>query len=319
MLLSGRALKRKKKLAEWEARLELLHKKYPRLGEIAKLFGQISLELAMLEVGKGKMGMSREELLKSLENLQAEKDILLRKFNLPKNIYDIWWDCEKCQDTGFIGVGKKCTCLIQEEMQGRWNFSGLAPEQKDQTFNNFSLDWYDDKEKYRSILQYSIGFAEKVCSGERTENLFICGPIGTGKTHLCSAIANFVLQTGINVVYLKTGKIMDMIREYKLNPDKAEISLNNELKSFYRVNLLIIDDLGTEVSTDFVREQLFYLLDERINYRLPWVISTNLMPNEIGTIYEDRLSDRILGTSRVLKFTGRSIRQLKAVSLQQNT
>ena len=79
------------------------------------------------------------------------------------------------------------------------------------------------------------------------------------------------------------------------------------------MDLLIIDDLGTEVSTDFVREQLFYLFDERISYCLPWVISTNLMPNEIGTIYEDRLSDRILGTSRVLKFSGTSVRQLKAM------
>ena len=145
----------------------------------------------------------------------------------------------------------------------------------------------------------------------RKRKIFSCGPVGTGKTHLCSAIANYVLQAGLDVVYLKIGTMLDLIRECKYNFEKNEKLSTEQLQNLYRVSLLIIDDLGTEVSTDFVREQLFYLFDERINYRLPWVISTNLSPNEIGTMYEDRLSDRIIGTSRVLKFTGTSIRQLK--------
>jgi DNA replication protein DnaC len=313
MSLAERALKRQRKLAEWEARVEMLHQKYPRLGEISRLFTQMSLEIAMLGLGKGKMGMTREELLQAQEALQAEKNMLLQKNNLPENIYDVWWDCEKCQDTGFKGVGEKCSCLLQEEQEVRWQFSRLTPQQKEQTFNSFSLEWYEDKARYRTILQQCIEFAEKVCAGERTDNLLLCGSIGTGKTHLCSAIANYVLQAGLKVVYLKTGTILDMIREYKFNFEKNETLSPHEFKALYQVGLLIIDDLGTEISTDFVREQLFYLFDERINYRRPWIISTNLMPNEIGTMYEDRLSDRILGTSQILKFTGTSIRELKAI------
>ncbi|MDD2400623.1 MAG: ATP-binding protein [Clostridia bacterium] len=318
MSLSGRALKRKKKIAEWVVRIEALHKKYPRLEEISRLFAQMSLEIALMGMGKGKMGMSHEELLKGQETLQAEKSALMKQYNLPNNMYNVWWDCEKCQDTGFIGIGEKCSCLLQEEIQTRLKCSGLGPEQKQQTFNTFSLDWYEDKERYRLILQQSINFAEEICERKKAENLFVCGPIGIGKTHLCSAIANYVLKAGVNVVYLKSGKILEMLREYKFNLDKFEKSFHNELKSLFRVDLLIIDDLGTEVATDFVREQLFYLFDERINYQLPWVISTNLMPNEIGKTYEDRLSDRIMGTSKILKFTGQSIRQLKAISMKSS-
>jgi DNA replication protein DnaC len=237
----------------------------------------------------------------------------MKKHNLPGNIYEIWWDCPQCQDTGFVGIGEKCACLLEEEQEERRLFSGLTPHQQEQTFKTFTLDWYEDKDRYRAILQQCIEFAEKVCAGEKTENLFLCGTIGTGKTHLCSAIANYVLQAGRRVVYLKIGTILDLIREYKFNFEKNETIKPHQLKDLYQVDLLIIDDLGTEVSTDFVREQLFYLFDERISYCLPWVISTNLMPNEIGTIYEDRLSDRILGTSRVLKFSGTSVRQLKAM------
>lgn len=314
MGLTERALKRQRKIADWESRIEALHQKYPRLGEISHLFTRMSTELVLLGMGKGKMGMTQEELLQAQEALQAEKQQLLAKYKLPRNIYDIWWDCPKCEDTGFSGIGEKCTCLLQEEQQARRHYSGLTPEQQEQTFNSFSLKWYEDQARYRAILQQCIEFAEKVCAGEKTENLFLCGTIGTGKTHLCSAITNYVLQAGLSVVYLKIGTILDLIREYKFNFEKNEAITPQHLKDLYQVDLLIIDDLGTEVSTDFVREQLFNLFDERINYRRPWVISTNLLPNDIGTIYEDRLSDRILGTSRILKFTGTSIRQLKAIA-----
>jgi DNA replication protein DnaC len=313
MNLAERALKRQKKIADWESRIEALHQKYPRLGEISRLFSRMSLDMVMLEMGQGKMGMTREELIQAQEALQAEKKQLLEKYHLPENIYDIWWDCPKCQDTGFSGIGEKCACLLQEEQQARRHDSGLTPEQQEQTFNSFSLQWYEDKTRYRAILQQCIEFAEKVCAGEKTDNLFLCGTIGTGKTHLCSAITNYVLQAGRSVVYLKIGALLDLIREYKYNFEKDDAITPQHLRDLFQVDLLIIDDLGTEVSTDFVREQLFYLFDERINYRRPWVISTNLMPNEVGAIYEDRLSDRILGTSRILKFTGTSIRQLKAI------
>lgn len=309
MSLGERALKRQKKIAEWEIRVGALYEKYPRLGEIARLLAQMSLETVYLGMGQGKMGMTQEELVKARQALLSEKKVLFKKYNLPKNIDQVWWDCPQCEDRGFLNVGEKCTCLLEEEMRQRWELSGLGPEQKEQTFKNFFLNWYKDKKRYALILQQCVEFAEKICAREKVDNLFLSGSIGTGKTHLCSAIANYVLQAGVNVAYLKIGIMLDLIRESKYNFEKNAVVFSDRLKSLYRVDLLIIDDLGTEVATDFVREQLFYLFDERINFRLPWIISTNLLPNEIGAIYEDRLSDRILGTSTILKFTGPSIRQ----------
>ncbi len=309
----SRSLKRQRKIEEWEARIEKLHKKYPRLEEISKLFAQIALELGLLELGKsGESGMSREELLNAQKALQLEKKKILEEHHLPENIYDVWWDCELCQDTGFRDIGVKCSCLIKEELASRCQLSGLSPEQKQQTFATFSLEWYQEKARFQDIVRDCWGFTEKVKQGKSVENLLLYGPVGTGKTHLCSAIANSVLESGISVVYLKISKLLDIMRDYRLSLDKDELKDHNkDLQRLYKVGLLIIDDLGTENSTDFVREQLFTLLDERINYHLPWVISTNLNPNEIGSLYEDRLSDRIMGTSHLLKFTGESVRQLK--------
>jgi len=310
--LSDRSSKRQNKIAEWETRIQLLHTKYPRLEEISQLFAQMAIELAMVELGKGKTGMGREELIKAQEALQAEKQDIMKKHKLPENIYDIWWDCEICRDTGFVEAGRKCDCRRSEEVKWRWQMSGLSPEQKLQTFESFSLEYYPEKEKYRVVVHKCMSFAEKVGKGQPAENILICGPVGTGKTHICSAIANGVLQAGKAVVYLKSGVLLDLIRQAKYYKDKNEQNENNQfMESLYRVPLLIVDDLGTENLTDFAQEQLLLLIDERINYRLPWVISTNLSLNEMDTHYELRLIDRIMGTSKVLRFSGESIRQLK--------
>lgn len=315
MTLEMRNVKRSRKIAEWENRIETLHNKYPRLGQISGLFSELALELALLDLGRAKLGMPREEILKAQEALQAEKQTIIREYGLPGNIYEVWWDCEKCRDTGFTNIGEKCSCLLQEELQERWQSSGLSPQQKAQTFSSFSLEWYKDKERYRNILQITLDFAENLASKcGQGKNLLLCGPVGTGKTHLCSAIANYVLQSGVNVVYLKISKLLDMIREnkYKSDDDKYRENIRR-LEAAYHVGLLIIDDLGTETLTDFAREQLFLILDERINHRLPWVISTNLLPNVIESHYGDRISDRLVCNSTILKFTGESVRQRKSV------
>jgi len=303
-------LKRQQRIAEWENRIMLLHKRFPRLEEISRLIARLSLELALVEMGDGKMGLSRQDIMKMQESLVLERKSIITENNLPENVYDIWWECDRCNDTGFLGPGVKCPCRIQAEIKERWQMSGLSPEQERQTFGTFSLEWYQDKERHRKILEKCVEFAEQVCARQPVENLFLYGPVGTGKTHLCSSIANYVLQAGINVIYIKISQLLDLIREYKFSRDWDEQG-QQKLKTLYRVDLLIIDDLGTETSTDFVREQLLLLLDERNNYRLPWVISTNLTPNEIGTMYEDRLSDRMLATSQILKFTGESVRRQK--------
>jgi DNA replication protein DnaC len=192
-----------------------------------------------------------------------------------------------------------------------WDRSGLAPGQAEQTFDLFSLHWYEDQAAYRRILEETLLFAERISAGRPEENLLFYGPVGTGKTHLCSAAANYVLQAGKTVVYLKIGKILDLIRQNKFEDFSQKDRGAEALNSIYRADLLIIDDLGTESRTDFTQEQLLYLLDERLVFGLPWMISTNLTPDELEAHYEDRLSDRLLGLSKIFKFTGQSIRWMK--------
>lgn len=309
-----RNLLRQRKIIEWENKIQLLHDKYPRLEEISRLHAQMALELAFVELGKGKLGMSKEELQGALQSLQEEKKRIIKENNLPDNIYEVLWDCPFCQDTGFVAPGEKCSCLINQEVRQRWQESGLSPEQEKQTFQSFKLDYYQDKKRFSNILEICSEFAQKITQAERVDNLVLSGAVGTGKTHLCSAIANHLIQNGKAVIYLRSGKLLDLIREYKYSFEKDTPSANkHSLQLLYRVPLLIIDDLGTESITEFAQEQLLSIIDERYNHNLPWLISTNIQPNDIGKIYEKRFSDRIMSYSKILKFIGDSVREKKLI------
>lgn len=312
MPITERALKRQIKIQEWEQRIQLLHEKYPRLAEIDRLFQQMALELALTGLGKNKMGMTREEIEQALNSLQQEKQGILINEGISNKIFEIWWDCPQCEDTGYLGPGQKCLCLIKEEEEKRWSLSGLAPEQQRQTFDSFSLQYYTEKKKYQKILESCRSFAEDICQGKKVANLVLTGPVGTGKTHLSSAIANYLLQAGKSVSYLKIGRLLDLLREAKFQ-EKGD--RNDFLDYLAKVELLIIDDLGTEVLTEFAGEQILNVLDERINYQLPWVINTNFTPTQLDAHYELRLVDRITGTSKFLVFSGDSIRQRKFMKL----
>ncbi len=313
-LLPGteRTLKRQKKIQEWEQRIKLLYQKYPRLAEIDRLYKQMAMDLALLGLGKNRMDMSAEELEQALNSLREEKKRILESQGISEKVFEVWWDCPKCQDLGYLSPGVKCSCLLKEEEESRLSRSGLAPEQRKQTFENFSLHYYAEPQKYKAILETCRTFAYRVSAGEKVPNLVLTGPVGTGKTHLSSAIANHVLAAGKAVLYIKIVRLLDLLREVKFQ-DK---DFDNDLWQYItQVDLLIIDDLGTETLTDFAGEQILNILDERINYHLPFVLNTNLSPTELDAHYELRLVDRITGTSKFLVFSGDSIRQRKFIQL----
>ena len=135
------------------------------------------------------------------------------------------------------------------------------------------------------------------------------GKTGLGKTHLSLAVVNRLLDRGFNVYYDSAQGILDRLEKDHFNRNYQDDELQEDL---YKSDLLVIDDLGTEMVTSFTLSALYQLVNERINDGLPTLFSTNLTPAELEAIYSQRLTSRILGTCDILQFYGKDVRQQKA-------
>jgi DNA replication protein DnaC len=157
------------------------------------------------------------------------------------------------------------------------------------------------------LLQYADGFDPK-----ESQSILMMGGTGLGKTHLSSALARRVIEKGNDVFY--TGAI-DLFSQFELQRFKSYSNEPNELiERYFECDLLIIDDLGTEMVNQFSVSTLYNLLNDRLSRRKPTVVSTNLSKNEIQKKYTDRITSRMLGEYQVLFFVGIDVRAQKCMN-----
>lgn len=269
----------------------------------------MALDLARLLAGlRPRSGLDRDGLDRLAAQLEAERQAIFSQNQIPPDYLEVWWNCPSCRDSGWLRPDEKCRCMVQEEIDHLYHQSGLPPELREQTFDSFRIDLYPPE--LRSFMEQVVAecraFAARVASGRATENLVFRGAAGLGKTHLSSAIAHIVLQSGRSVIYLTLPELLDRIRYYKFEvADPEALSLLRE------VDLLILDDLGGEKVSEFSVQELFALINYRMSHRLPLVVSTNLSWTDLEEAYTARIASRLMGASLVLKLDGEDIRLLR--------
>jgi DNA replication protein DnaC len=191
--------------------------------------------------------------------------------------------------------------------------SGIAKLMSTQTFESFKLDYYRTNPRvyenmsyiFKTMLEYAESF-----NPDKSQNLLLLGGTGLGKTHLSTALAKTLIDNGYDVVYTGAiGTIADFEHNRFGNSSGGESG--NNLDRYYDCDLLIIDDLGSEVSNQFTVSTIYNVLNNRISLGIPTVISTNLNQNELNSRYWDRITSRILGEFRPLLFNGSDVRKLK--------
>lgn len=304
--------KRNKHLKENEQKRRLLYVRFKRVKEIEKLLSQTAI-IAAKAVLNGKK--AKDELTKLKEvnlKLQEELKEILKKANLPSNYLELSYDCEKCKDTGYVD-GKMCTCLKKILRNETYNQLNKLSPLSLSTFESFKLDYYDEEDgkenssnrrRMEKILNYCINYAENF--NKNSENLFMNGATGLGKTHLSLAIANEVIKKGFGVIYVSTPSIVSKLEKERFrygndNQDETESHLID-------CDLLILDDLGTEFQTNFSNATIYNIINSRILYNKPTIISTNIPPQKIQTNYSERLVSRLWGHYRLINFCGQDIR-----------
>ena len=307
-----RETKRLLKQAERDNRIDLLYRSAPRLKELDQAVNEAGRQ-ALVAVYQGRDGQAERQRLKEL---QAEKLAELAKLGMDERVYDVAWDCPLCQDRGYLRPGELCACARREDGQKAIAHSGLSPLQQRQTFENFSLAWYDDPEAAKSIALAVEDFARRLACGEYPGNLFLFGPVGNGKTHLVSAAANMVLAAGRSVIYRRVGTLVEELRD-ELYGGGEKGGERLVFQSLLAAELVIVEDLGTERLTDFAEEQLTLLIDERIQRQKSWLVTTSLVGESFTGRYDPRLVDRIMGEAKRLHFRELSVRHKKAIQKEK--
>lgn len=288
---------RQEKQKECDARIAQLYDYIPRLEELDFAIGQKNV--AMIRSGiLQKNKIQQDALQMEIEALMKDRHQLLEQYGLDEQIYKPKWDCPICEDRGYLSDGTLCSCYLQERMQNIMAQSGMSVAMQQYRFDNFYLDGFDKPEDIQKKLEWCQQFAHQIVAGTCKDCLFMRGDVGRGKTHLSSAIANVVLSGGKTVIYKRAADLFDMIRQYKY--EEGTDRWHEVLEQLIGCDLLVIDDLGAERTTDFVTEQLVLLLEER-NYRnKPWIINSNLKLSQIQDTYNTRVSDRIMDRATMI-------------------
>ena len=292
-----------------EARRAELHEKLPQVAEIDRARSATGLRI-MREALNGREGLdARIRKLEEGNNLllEARREIL-RANGYPEDYSSVKYECEECQDVGFVN-GKMCKCMRRALTLAGYESSGVLKLIGKQNFDTFDLTYYEGAERanMERILdrakRYAAGF-----DGKHMRNLLFIGTTGLGKTHLSSAIAKEVVEGGFDVVYESAQRIFSDFEAEKFGRAAAG---ENRTERYLSCDLLIIDDLGTEMQSQFTVSCLYHLVNTRLISEKSMIISTNIRKEELLAKYTDRITSRLFGEFEICVFAGKDIRSQK--------
>lgn len=317
--------KRNRHIQEAELRKKDLLTVNPRLAEIEKEIAQNSIKISksiILASSKEKHKLV-SDLKKKNASLIKEKNAFIKQLSKENNYLNPHFDCKLCKDTGYIqkdNVTTMCSCLKQRIFDIAYNKSNIGNLERE-NFSNFNLKIFSDKKNkdlYKSdlsprenmkIIQEKVQDFIKNFEDPEEKNLIFTGNTGVGKTFLTNCIANEILKMGKTVLYQTAPVMFDRINESKFSKDNSQFDL---YENILNVDLLIIDDLGTEKITDTKITELFTIINTRLlnqNHKITkTIISTNLNVDELFKTYTTRIGSRLAGYYRFLRFFGEDLR-----------
>ena len=292
---------------ELDAKIAHVNKNVPRYRELSEQISSLAVKQAflMLEQDAG----NKEEFKNTLSKLRKEKEQVLLEAGYPANYLEPSFVCPDCKDTGYIGL-EKCHCFKQQIINLLYQQSNIHEMLKETNFSNLSYEYYEGEDfiRFENAVKTCKDFID--CFNSDYHNLFFYGTVGTGKSFLSGCIAKELIDQGKSVIYFSSTGLFEKLSalsfDYNAKEDKAEL-----YEDLYSCDLLIIDDLGTELTNNFSSSQFFSCLNERILRKKSFIISTNLSLQELRDRYSDRIFSRITSNFKLCKITGPDIRMYK--------
>ena len=296
---------------------------YARQPKLERLDRQLQQTMAQLVAAALRQGEDPARAVREVRErnlaIQQERAVLLGALGLPEDALDDKPACPLCGDTGWQGA-KMCRCL--RELCAREQIAELSKllDLGEQSFDTFRMDYYSQspwpggtspRENMELVYEVCLNYAQKF-GRFPIRNLFLTGAPGLGKTFLSACIARTVSEKGHSVVYDTAGNIFAQFEARKFQRDSADgQEARDETRRYLNCDLLILDDLGSELVTQFTQSALYELVNSRLVGEKHTVISTNLTLEEAARRYPPQIASRLEGEYHALHFFGDDIRLLK--------
>ncbi len=305
-------------MEELGARRQNVYEQQPRIRAIDRELSSTAISVIRAAMNSGEDPEKAVARLRDRNlSLQAERGELLRGMRLPPDYLNYKPLCPVCGDSGYDG-GKICLCLKKR-------YTRLLKEQlstvlpiNDQNFTAFRLDYYSTRQDSRlglsprENMEYNLDECRAYANGfsASSPNLLLHGSTGLGKTFLSTCIAEAVSERGFSVAYDTAINILAAYETIKFGSGDGEAAAARAAR-YERADLLIIDDMGTEMGTAFTVSALYNLINNRLMAKRPMIINTNLPPAALSEKYSPAVASRLLGEFMPLRFFGDDIRMLK--------
>ena len=294
--------------SENQQHLAEAYEKVPRLREIDRQLRMTMAMAAQAAFAKGGDALQAMEEVKQNNLLLQQERQQLVHLHFEEGFLDDSPICDRCGGSGYVGA-TMCECLrelCRQEQKKELTFLNVGRE----SFEHFRLDYYPERDNIRTVMEKTFQICRKYAYGftEKSANLLFSGDTGLGKTFLSACIARTVADRGYSVVYESAGHLFGKLERAKFENDEAA---REETKKYTACDLLIIDDLGTEMAGQFVSAALYSLINDRLLAGKPMIVSTNLNSDDLSRRYSPQIASRLRGSFMRVAFVGEDIRVKK--------
>ena len=261
-------------------------------------------------------GSLTEDITEKVRLLTQQQKQILTGAGYPEDYLELQYDCPICRDTGFTG-SEKCRCFTAAAAELLQKQSNIQSVLEKENFDTFRLEYYSDltdpaigispRENMRSVLNVCRQFIRDF--DEKGGSLLLYGDTGVGKTFLINCITKELLDSSHSCIYLTAPQLIKIMERSAFHRDADADDYEQDSADYiWDCDLLIIDDLGSELNNAFVNAQLFTCIDRRLTTGKSTLISTNLQPEQLQSVYSERISSRLLSSYQVLWIFGDDIR-----------
>lgn len=295
-----------------DAREAEIYARYPDVRALDDRLRALLGEVVGLTAGGGDVSAALAEIDRKGAALCAEKAGLLAIRGFPEGYLNEIVTCPDCRDRGYLPDGTMCDCLKAIYEEERAKELSAALKLGEERFADFRLDYYTGEARERMELTLNIAREYAVNFGPGSPNLLFQGGTGLGKTFLSGCIANVASERGFSVAYETAQGAFAAFEAQKFSRDGENYAAAAEKADrILSCDLLILDDLGTELTTSFTQSALYNILNSRLTAGKQTIVSTNLGDDELARRYIPQTVSRLNGEFDTLLFLGRDIRAIK--------